>query len=560
MLFREGQVVSLPFHENEKFVVGTARSGGMGSVFQLIPVVPIKRLLALKIYHEKTDRAQFEREARIWISLGKHPNIAEAVQYGLIEARPCILAVWHQRTLPDVSPKQLNREQLYSFVLGVIAGLHHANRRARVVHRDIKPSNVLVDDAGNPKVSDFGISIQRRDESPSALANPLSGLSLGATTKSLSGTPRYMAPELFRGAKSSSQTDIYSLGITLHEWLLGTHPYVNSAGKMQPRPTRSIADEVTRSYGHRYIELANLVAASCEIEASIRPSGYEQLTALLSPIRANRNASDSEKRASVFDNVAAARVLRDQGDVTQAEALLVKTLKDHRDDAVLLNAYGGCLLVRGKRAEALRSFAQAVDVLRSKGCRYDGKPYPDPYLNLANFRRQAGEFDSAADLISETEKHLVGVFELIVREAWEFAWLRLYRGNPHEAARRLKLYFSTKGISEEALAVLCLAAFVSKETGGCVQECLDLILEGRPATATECQYLCLLGGYLNRSQLYKLQEKFLTPKIVSALRKMSIKLCGHAHLFDVPMSPEDQRAILRGIDAEYTGGKYDEVV
>jgi hypothetical protein len=124
--WRQGQVISIPFYENEKCVVGQMRSGGMGSVFQLIPLSPLKRVLALKTYRSGIDPTVFAREAKVWISLGEHPNIARALSYGLIEDVPCILAPWYDRNLVDVDPHHHSVDRLLSLTDGIIYGLQYA--------------------------------------------------------------------------------------------------------------------------------------------------------------------------------------------------------------------------------------------------------------------------------------------------------------------------------------------------------------------------------------------------------------------------------------------------
>lgn len=81
-----------------------------------------------------------------------------------------------------------------------------------IIHRDIKPGNVLLSEAGETKVGDFGASFQQR------LADKTTQL------KGI-GSPAYMSPEQLRQEKLSHQTDIYSLGITMFRLLTGRLPY-----------------------------------------------------------------------------------------------------------------------------------------------------------------------------------------------------------------------------------------------------------------------------------------------------------------------------------------------
>jgi eukaryotic-like serine/threonine-protein kinase len=81
-----------------------------------------------------------------------------------------------------------------------------------VIHRDIKPGNILLSDAGDAKVSDFGASFQQR---------------IGQETTQITGigSPAYMSPEQIRMEDVNHQTDIYSLGVVMYRLLTGRLPY-----------------------------------------------------------------------------------------------------------------------------------------------------------------------------------------------------------------------------------------------------------------------------------------------------------------------------------------------
>jgi eukaryotic-like serine/threonine-protein kinase len=83
-----------------------------------------------------------------------------------------------------------------------------------IVHRDIKPVNVLMDRAGRPILSDFGIA--KVLEHNKGLTNPGAGV----------GTPEYMSPEQCMGGQVDGRADIYALGVMLYEALTGRTPFV----------------------------------------------------------------------------------------------------------------------------------------------------------------------------------------------------------------------------------------------------------------------------------------------------------------------------------------------
>ncbi|MCS6970056.1 MAG: serine/threonine-protein kinase, partial [Planctomycetes bacterium] len=89
-----------------------------------------------------------------------------------------------------------------------LAALHAAG----LCHRDVKPANLLFDHEGRIRLADFGLAV---DEQQDEEIRP----------RAVAGTPCYMAPELFRGAIASPQTDLYGLGATLYHLVTGWPPH-----------------------------------------------------------------------------------------------------------------------------------------------------------------------------------------------------------------------------------------------------------------------------------------------------------------------------------------------
>ena len=117
---------------------------------------------------------------------------------------------------------QLHEPLIRNFVRQILSGLSYLHGRD-IIHRDIKGANVLVDNKGNIKISDFGIS--KRVEA-SALLQPASKGG-HIHRPSLQGSVFWMAPEVVKQTSYTRKADIWSLGCLIVEMFTGTHPFPN---------------------------------------------------------------------------------------------------------------------------------------------------------------------------------------------------------------------------------------------------------------------------------------------------------------------------------------------
>ena len=132
----------------------------------------------------------------------------------------CILANWYPGNVLDLNSHSLSCDEILRFASGIITGLKDGYEQHGLIHKDIKPSNILIDKDNAPRLADFGIS-SIAPPNPSIRAPYANTVDLKTQhydkNSSVSGTPIYMAPELFHGAKNSIRSDIVALGITLFE-------------------------------------------------------------------------------------------------------------------------------------------------------------------------------------------------------------------------------------------------------------------------------------------------------------------------------------------------------
>jgi eukaryotic-like serine/threonine-protein kinase len=206
-----------------------------------------KREVALKLpklTHPRADLEQrFARERDILASL-EHPQIARFYDAGI---DPCGLPyfameyVRGERLIAWCDMHRLGVRERLKLVLQALDALQYAHAH-QVIHRDIKPSNILVNEAGQVRLLDFGVArLLARDE-PQSQLTLVYGHGL---------TPEYASPELARGDPVEPASDVYSLGVVLYELLTGCLPYRISARGSAALLEEAIANaEVTKPSTH----------------------------------------------------------------------------------------------------------------------------------------------------------------------------------------------------------------------------------------------------------------------------------------------------------------------
>src|SRR4051794_25835560 len=197
-------------------VLSRLGSGGMADVF-LVQDEQLGRKVALKLLHGRFAAdpdfvERFRREAQSAAGL-QHPHVVGIYDRGTFDDTYYIAMEY----LPGRSLKQVIREEApldplraIEITIQILRAARFAHRRG-VIHRDLKPHNVIIDDADQAKVTDFGIA--------------RAGASDMTETGSIMGTAQYLSPEQAQGHSVNATSDLYSIGVVLYEMLTGRVPF-----------------------------------------------------------------------------------------------------------------------------------------------------------------------------------------------------------------------------------------------------------------------------------------------------------------------------------------------
>ncbi len=225
-------------------VVARLGEGGVGVVYRAEQAQPLRRAVALKVIKPGMDTrevlARFDAERQA-LAMMDHPGIARVFEAGATaRGRPyfameLVDGVPLTRYCDEQSLSIAARLELF---LEVCHAVQHAHQKG-IIHRDLKPSNILVttgDGVARPKIIDFGI----------AKATAAGSRAMTEVAQFI-GTPGYMSPEQVAGDTDlDTRSDIYSLGVVLHELLTGRTPHENGKLGVEELRRRIREDDPSR--------------------------------------------------------------------------------------------------------------------------------------------------------------------------------------------------------------------------------------------------------------------------------------------------------------------------
>ncbi len=203
-------------------------AGGMGEVYRARDT-RLQRDVAVKVILAENSRdpehiLRFEHEARAAGALS-HPNVCAILDVGTHDESPFVVMelLEGESLRAKLAAGAIPLRKALEYGAQAAEGLSAAHAKG-IVHRDLKPENLFVTREGRVKVLDFGLAKLKRRE---GLATPgETVVSLAATGDgAILGTSAYMSPEQIRGEPVDDRTDVFALGVVLHEMLTGEMPF-----------------------------------------------------------------------------------------------------------------------------------------------------------------------------------------------------------------------------------------------------------------------------------------------------------------------------------------------
>src|SRR3984885_471092 len=229
--FQSGQLIAGRFA-----IVRFIARGGMGEVYEAKDQFLQDSGVALKIIRpeiaaDATTSTRFEQEVLLARKV-VHPNLCPIYEiFRCDEPAPPFLFLTMRLLQGETLYARLEQSKkmetgeavdICKQLLAGVAALHAGG----VIHRDLKPNNVMLETASSHvSIMDFGLA------RPQEAENTLFGSGV------IAGTPGYMAPEMLRGERPTRATDLFALGVVLHQVLTGERPVVSGGLAVAPSPS-----------------------------------------------------------------------------------------------------------------------------------------------------------------------------------------------------------------------------------------------------------------------------------------------------------------------------------
>src|SRR5262245_50187050 len=312
---------------NRYRVVRRLGAGGFGVVFLALDTTT-HRHVALKTFRDKfladaEHREAFEREALMWVMLGRHRSIVEAKGVEYLQGRRSIVM---ERVRSDSTgrvslsdylerrSRRLTQKQMLKWAIQFCLGMEYANSRGLRSHRDIKPANILITPGGDLKIGDFGLARAGQTFSLSPVATSSSewepmarqrAARVWATRSSdgVDGTLGYIAPEVLLGQTADVRSDIFSFGVVLYQMATcrSTPPIIPTSDL---RVSAFIRNDLANGIGQSVPEVSGplgpIIEKCLKPEPGVRFASFAELREALERISNGSVAPQASRVESAF--------------------------------------------------------------------------------------------------------------------------------------------------------------------------------------------------------------------------------------------------------------------
>jgi len=332
--------------DNRYEIIHLVKSGGMGAVYKAIDlrlddVCAVKEMLSFYASPSKRQEAinRFNDEAKILTRL-RHSNLPRIRDYFIENDKYYLVmdfidgidleTIWHNSYGKKFDEKETVEWALQ--ILNVLNYLH--NQEPPVIYRDIKPSNIILKrDTNDVVLIDFGIA---RTISPEAVQ------------KSASGTEGYSPPEQYRGI-AVPQSDIYSLGATMHQLLSGEPPLTpfkfcsicDKNSTVSVEMERIIMKALEERIEDRFLSaevmlksIVDLYRSSKDLHAATIAIKYQIASQDIIDIVSNEASIPVSRKTSVMDQIDGLILQLDNNNV-ELRRLAVESLGNYREERVV---------------------------------------------------------------------------------------------------------------------------------------------------------------------------------------------------------------------------------
>ena len=468
---------------SRSFQVEQVLGGGMGEVY-VVTDTQSNEPFAVKGIRESLNgsghlQRRFKREAEVWMTLRKHPNIVQALDFEVLDGQPYLfLEFVTDGTLSDaVRHTLLPVPRVLRLAVEVCRGMRHLALMGVVAHRDLKPDNILLTSNHAAKVTDFGLvkilneSAEDDDERPTGGWEaqfdpnvPLAGTRLTQSQGKAFGTREYMSPEHWADpSRVDVRSDIYSFGVMLYELLTQVRPFQGTPDELYehhaytiPAPLSSHRAEISPSIEQVVLRCLNKepgdrYADFGELERALTSILQHELREVVPPILSLAQATleeTNEKGAALFR----------MGKYSLALACFDDILKDAPDNALAWANRGVVLAELREKEHALQCLETALQyglhnaivlanmglTLTDLGREHEALPYLERALHLDPGSQTA--LRSQSVLFNRLGKH-----ELALQSAVQVCQIDPGDQVAHLEEARARIALGQPGLGRQAL-------------------------------------------------------------------------------------------------------------